>query len=57
MNKKICISVIETAKSLGICRQKVYTLIHEGNLPCIKIGRRYVIPKAAFEHWLKKQCN
>ncbi|MCM1228396.1 MAG: helix-turn-helix domain-containing protein [Clostridium sp.] len=57
MTANKCLSVMETAKSLGVCRQKVYELIHKGDLPCIRIGRRYVIPKSAFEQWLKKQCN
>ncbi len=57
MQKKNVYNVAEITTLLGICKQKVYSLIHEGNLPCIKIGRRYVIPKAAFEQWLKKQCN
>lgn len=57
MQKKIVYNVDEITELLSICKQKVYSLIHEGNLPCIKIGRRYVIPKSAFEQWLKKQSN
>ena len=57
MNSKSCLSVAEVAETMGICRSKVYTLIRDSNLPHIKVGRRYIIPKIAFRDWLKNQSK
>jgi len=46
--------VIETAKILGIGRNLCYTRIKKGDIPVIKIGRRYVIPKKALEKLLSE---
>lgn len=57
MHTKACLSAAEAAESMGICRSKVYTLIRDSNLPHIKVGRRYIIPKVAFRDWLKNQSK
>ena len=57
MHTKACLSAAEAAESMGICRSQVYTLIRDSNLPHIKVGRRYIIPKVAFRDWLKNQSK
>jgi len=33
----------DAAKSLGVCRSTIYTLINEGKLTTVKIGRRTLV--------------
>ena len=41
------LSVIETAKILGIGRNLCYDRIKMGEIPVIKIGRRLLVPRSA----------
>jgi excisionase family DNA binding protein len=46
-------SVEELARELGISRQKTYVELRAGNIPCIRLGKRFVLPRAAIEEWLR----
>jgi len=48
------LSVIETAKILGIGRNLCYSRLKNGEIPVIRIGRRYVVPKKALEKLLSE---
>jgi excisionase family DNA binding protein len=45
-------SVEEAAKLLGVGRTTAYLAVARGELPCIRIGRRVVVPRAALERLL-----
>ena len=47
------LSVTEAAKALGICRNKAYEAARRGEIPTIKIGKRILVPRAAFERMLQ----
>jgi len=51
------LSVVETAKYLGIGRNKMYELIGTGIIPNIKLGKQIRIPKIALEQWLLEQSR
>lgn len=55
--KKLCISVPEMAKQLGISRPKACELANSEGFPAIRIGKRIVIPYAAFADWLQKAAD
>lgn len=42
---------------LGIGKNNAYKLIKLPNFPVIKIGKKYIVPKDAFEEWLSKNLN
>lgn len=46
------LSIPEAARRLGICAQSAYVAAARGEIPAKKIGRRWVVPAAAFEQWL-----
>lgn len=46
------LSVIEAARRLGIGRDNAYRGCKTGEIPCIRIGGRIVIPRAALERLL-----
>jgi excisionase family DNA binding protein len=45
----IVVSVSEAAKLLGVSDDLVYELTARGDLPCVRFGRRKVIPRRAIE--------
>ncbi len=42
--ERVVITVGETANLLGICKNSVYKAIREGGLPCIRVGKRVLVP-------------
>ncbi|MEW6227928.1 MAG: helix-turn-helix domain-containing protein [Bacillota bacterium] len=48
------LTVEETARELGIARDRVYFLTHHGLLPCVRLGRAIRIDRTALDEWLKR---
>jgi len=51
-NRAIYESVDELARELGVSRQVAYRELKLGNIPAIRLGKRFVIPRAAVQTWL-----
>ena len=49
---RMAISVDEAAAALGIGRNTAYEICRRGDMPCVRIGRRLVVPLGALESWL-----
>jgi excisionase family DNA binding protein len=47
--------ITEVAQFLNVSTQLIYTLIHRGEIPAFKAGRRSRIPRDAFAKALKKR--
>ncbi len=45
-NGSLVLSVEDAAALLGISRTLAYELVHRGELPYLRLGRRIVIPRA-----------
>lgn len=45
--ERATLTVDEAARILGISRNSAYQGVLTGEIPCIKIGRRILVPKAA----------
>lgn len=52
MTKTHVLTVEEAAKFLRISRNSAYLAVKKGELPSIRIGRRLLVPRAAFERML-----
>lgn len=50
--ERLCLSVPEAAKLLGISRGLAYELARSGKLPAVRFGRRLLIPKVALQRML-----
>jgi len=50
------ISVEEIALRLGIERMAVYALLGQGIIPAVRLGRRWIVTRYAYEHW-EKTCG
>ena len=54
MGQKKVMTVIEAAKELGISKGSAYEAARTGEIPTIRIGRRLIVPRAAFERMLEQ---
>ena len=52
MENRLTLTVVEAAEMLGIGRSAAYEAVRVGVLPSIRIGRRYLIPRAGLEKML-----
>jgi excisionase family DNA binding protein len=50
--QRLTMTVEEAAVVLGISRATAYDAVGRGEIPCIRIGRRILIPKVALERLL-----
>ena len=50
-------SVDECAAYLGIGRSSAYEAIHRGEIPVIKIGARYLVPRVALDDMLQRAAT
>ena len=51
---KRTLSIPEAGKALGIGRSATYEAARTGQLPTIRIGKRLLVPMAAFERFLEQ---
>ena len=49
IDKRLCVTVPEAAKLVGISRNHCYELVKQGIIPSIRLGNRIVIPKIALD--------
>jgi excisionase family DNA binding protein len=45
-------TVVEVAQLLSLSRGTAYSLVREGTIPALRLGGRWVIPRARFHTWL-----
>jgi len=55
--EKTVMTVREMGDTLGICYPKALELTERADFPCIRIGRRKVIPCDGFKLWLNAQTE
>ena len=53
ITKKLVLRVPEAGELLGVSRAHAYLMVKRGLLPCIKLGRRYVVPVPALMKMLE----
>lgn len=50
--ERVTLTVLEVAKALGINRNVAYDSVRRGEIPSIRVGRRLLVPKIAFDQLL-----
>jgi excisionase family DNA binding protein len=45
----LCVSITEAARLVGCGRSKFYSLVKEGRIKTLKIGRRTLVPVTALQ--------
>src|SRR5258708_848303 len=56
MNPRARMTVEEIAHRLDIGRVAVYTMLEQGIIPAIRLGRRWIVTRYAFENW-ERTCG
>lgn len=54
MGEKKVLTIIEAAEELGISKGSAYEAARSGEIPTLRIGRRLIVPRAAFDRMLEK---
>ncbi|HLN17141.1 MAG TPA: helix-turn-helix domain-containing protein [Acidimicrobiales bacterium] len=54
---RLALSVEEAAGLLGISTWLAYELVHQGELPSLRLGRRIVVPRAALERMVGVEAD
>lgn len=49
------LSVVETARRLGLSVNTTYVYLAAGTIPGRKVGRRWIVPRARLETWLASE--
>ena len=55
--ERLTYSVREAAELLGLSRNSVYQGCLKGEIPCLKVGSRILIPKAKLEGFLNGEVK
>jgi excisionase family DNA binding protein len=53
-DRRLTLTVEEAGQLLGVSRSYAYELVRQGALPCLRLGRRIVIPVRALEALLDR---
>ena len=53
-NERLVLTVRQAADALGVSDDLVYELTARGEIPCLRLGRRRVIPRRAIELMLEQ---
>lgn len=56
-DKRLTLTVPEVAELLGISVISAYNLAKRQDFPAIRVGKRVVIPRAAFDRWLEMAAD
>lgn len=51
--ERLTLTVEQAAEALGISRAFAYEAVSRGEIPCIRIGRRVLVPRIALERMLE----
>lgn len=54
---KITLTVSDACDALSISKTIMYQLIHRDDFPCIRIGRRALIPRDKLIEWVNNHCG
>lgn len=51
---RLAYDTFEVARLLGLSRNSVYKAVHNGEIPSVRVGGRYLIPRGALEAMLAR---
>ena len=56
-DESLTLSVMETAKMLGLSRNSVYEAIRTGQIPSVRFGKRVFVPRVALNRMISEADN
>lgn len=55
--EELVLSIRDVAKLLGVSDDLVYELVARGEIPCLRLGRRRLIPRRAVELMIERSLD
>ena len=52
LTERAVYTVVEVAQLLSLSRGTAYALVRDGTIPALRLGSRWVVPRARFHAWL-----
>jgi excisionase family DNA binding protein len=52
MTDKLLLNIRETARALGLSERHTWTLVRNGRIPSVWLGRRRMVPRKLLENYL-----
>ena len=52
LTERAVYTMVEVAQLLSLSRGTAYALVRDGTIPALRLGGRWVIPRARFHAWL-----
>jgi excisionase family DNA binding protein len=52
LSERAVYTVVEVAQLLSLSRGTAYALVRDGTIPALRLGGRWIIPRARFHAWL-----
>ena len=56
MGEKLVLNAREAAAALGISLPSFYVLAGRPDFPCVRVGRRLLIPVEGLREWLRQEA-
>ena len=53
VSEKITLSPAETTKITGFGITKTYAMLQSGEMPSIRVGKKFFVPRAALVRWIE----
>ena len=54
---KMALTVSEAAELLSVSKPKMYQLTFRDDFPCIRLGKKKIIPRDQLWEWVKNHCG
>ncbi|NLN84455.1 MAG: helix-turn-helix domain-containing protein [Firmicutes bacterium] len=54
---KLALSIPQAADALGLSETFTRQLVYSGELPAVKVGRRWIVPVNALDRWLAERTG
>ena len=54
---KVTLTLKETTEALSLSKATVIQLTHRDDFPCLRIGKRYLIPREKLIEWVNSHCG
>lgn len=53
--ERLAMTVPDLQQALGIGRDAAYALANRADFPSIRVGKKIIVPREAFQRWLDRQ--
>jgi excisionase family DNA binding protein len=47
-----CYSIAQIQKMVPLGKTRIYQCLAAGQIPCIRLGKRFIVPRKKFDEWL-----